>query len=90
MKRVRIIAGGVVQGVCFRYYAQRTADSIGVTGWIRNLPDGRIEAVIEGGDAEVDRMAAWFRHGPPGASVEEISAAVEPYAGEFRDFRVRA
>jgi len=90
MKRVHAVAAGVVQGVCFRYYAQRRAEELGVTGWIRNLPDGRIEAVVEGSDANVDRMVQWLRRGPPGALVDEFEAREQPYAGEFPDFRVRA
>jgi len=89
MKRVHIIAAGVVQGVCFRYYAQRKAEELSVRGWISNLPDGRVEAVVEGDDAAVDDMAGWFRHGPPGAVVEECVVQDRPYRGEFGDFRVR-
>jgi acylphosphatase len=88
MKRVSIAAGGIVQGVCFRYYAQRKAEELGLTGWVRNVPDGRIEAVVEGDDGAVDRMVKWFRHGPPGAQVDEFNAREEPYRGEFNDFRV--
>jgi len=90
MKRVHIVAGGVVQGICFRYYAQRTAEELGVTGWVRNIPDGRIEAVVEGREKNVDAMVDWFRHGPPGALVEEFSVQELPYQAEFQDFRVRA
>jgi acylphosphatase len=88
MKRVSIAAGGIVQGVCFRYCAKRKAEELGLTGWVRNVPDGRIEAVVEGDDGAVDRMVKWFRHGPPGAQVDEFNAREEPYRGEFNDFRV--
>ncbi len=88
MKRVSIVAGGVVQGVCFRYYAQRKAEELGLAGWVRNMPDGRIEALIEGDDGAVDQMVQWFRHGPPGARVEEFAVREQPYLGEFDDFRV--
>jgi acylphosphatase len=90
MKRMHVIAGGVVQGVCFRYYAQRRAEELGVTGWVRNLPDSSVEAVVEGEDANVDRMVHWLRHGPPGAVVDEFNAREQPFKGEFSDFRVRA
>jgi len=90
MKRVSIIAGGIVQGVCFRYYAQRKAEELGLTGWVRNIPDGRIEAVIEGRDQAVDRMVQWFRHGPPGAQVDECTVSEQSYRGEHKDFRVKA
>lgn len=88
MKRVSIVAGGIVQGVCFRHYAQRKAEELGLTGWVRNVPDGRIEAVIEGDDGAVDRMVKWFRQGPPGARVAEFNFREEPHRGEFNDFRV--
>lgn len=90
MKRVYVVAGGVVQGVCFRYYAQRRAEELGVTGWVRNLSDGRIEAIFEGDDADVDSIVNWFRHGPPGALVREFSIDQQPYRGEFGDFSVGA
>lgn len=88
MKRVSIIAGGIVQGVCFRYYAQRKAEELGLTGWVRNIPDGRVGAVIEGDDGAVDHMVKWFRHGPPGARVAEFNVREEAYQGEFSDFQV--
>ncbi len=88
MKRVHIIVGGIVQGVCFRYYAQRRAEELGVAGWVRNLPDGRVESVLEGEAADIDKMVNWFRKGPPGAVVDEIRVDDEQYRGEFEDFRI--
>lgn len=88
MKRVHVLAGGIVQGVCFRYYAQRRAEELGVSGWVKNLPDGRVEAVVEGEDEPVDRMVAWLRRGPPGALVDEFVRREEPFKGEFREFRI--
>jgi acylphosphatase len=90
MKRLHIRVGGVVQGVCFRYHAVREAGRIGVTGWVRNTPDGRVEAVVEGEDSCVEAMAGWFRHGPPDAAVEEFHSSEEPFRGEFEGFRVVA
>lgn len=89
MKRVHIRARGVVQGVCFRYYAQRRAEELSLAGWVRNLMDGSIEALVEGGDSEVGAMIQWFRHGPPGAVVDECEVEEQPYKGEFKDFSVR-
>lgn len=89
MKRVHIVAGGIVQGVCFRYYAQQKAEELGVAGWVRNIPDGRVEAVVEGDEAAVDLMVRWFRHGPPGALVEEFSSREQPSGGGFSRFSVR-
>lgn len=88
MKRIRIVVGGVVQGVCFRYHAIRTAEALGVSGWVRNTPDGRVEAVVEGEDRAVAAAAAWFRHGPPGAVVNEYRASEEPFRGDLGGFRV--
>lgn len=88
MKRLHIRVGGIVQGVCFRYYAAREAGRAGVTGWVRNTPDGCVEAVVEGEDSSVDSLADWFRHGPPDAVVEEFRSSEEPFRGEFDSFRM--
>jgi acylphosphatase len=63
---------GRVQGVFFRAWSREQADELGVTGWIRNRPDGHVEAHIEGEDAAVDEMIERLRHGPPAADVENI------------------
>ncbi|NPU83977.1 MAG: acylphosphatase [Syntrophaceae bacterium] len=89
MKRMRIIVSGIVQGVAFRAWTVRTARARGVTGWVRNLPDGRVEALVEGEDEAVDAVAAWCRQGPPAATVTNMEAREEPYSGEFQDFRIR-
>lgn len=62
---------GRVQGVGFRYAVQRQAQTLGLSGWVRNLPDGRVEGEIEGESAVVERMLAWCRQGPPLAQVAE-------------------
>lgn len=64
---------GRVQGISFRYYAAKQADQLGVTGWVRNNPDGSVSLEIEGESALVDHMLAWCRHGPPFAQVTDIS-----------------
>ena len=87
-KRVRVRARGRVQGVFFRAEAQARAESLGVAGWIRNLPDGAVEAVFEGDDDKVDSMVEWCRRGPGGALVEELEAVPEEPVGES-GFRVR-
>ena len=68
----RLRIGGRVQGVGFRYYALRQAREIGVGGWVRNLPDGRVEARVEGPEAAVRRFAAALRQGPPLSRVDEV------------------
>ena len=87
--RVRIVVTGRVQGVAFRFHAVDEALRLGVTGWIRNLPDGRVEAVAEGPRSAVDAFAAWCRRGPRLASVDGAVQTEEPYQGEFDVFDVR-
>lgn len=72
----RFLIGGRVQGVGFRMFAQATAAVEGVHGHVRNLPDGRVEAVVEGDQAAVDRVELKLRRGPRGAHVETFE--VEP------------
>jgi len=79
----------MVQGVFFRSEAQDEALRHGLTGWVRNMPDGRVEAVFEGEKDMVERLVEWCRHGPPGARVAKVEVAWENYKGEFRDFRIR-
>lgn len=80
---------GLVQGVYFRESTRQEADRWQVKGWVRNLPDGRVEAVLEGPADAVDAVAAWCRRGPPSAKVEHVEAKAEPATGEFRAFDVR-
>ncbi len=88
-KRAHVFISGIVQGVSFRYYTLQEALRTGTMGWVRNLPDGRVEAVIEGDDAVVERMLAWCRQGPRGARVEHVEALPETPTGEFQGFRIR-
>ena len=69
LARVRVFVEGRVQGVNFRYSACREASRLGVSGWARNLPDGRVEAVYEGPREAIEQMLAWTRRGPAGARV---------------------
>jgi acylphosphatase len=79
---------GHVQGVGFRWYAKEHAREIGLAGWVQNLPDGSVEAWLEGAPATVEAMIAWLRHGPPAARVETVDVSeVEP-SGASR-FEVR-
>jgi acylphosphatase len=78
----------MVQGVFFRQDTARRARSRGVAGWVRNLPDGRVEAVFEGPRPAVESMVAWAHEGPRSAVVEAVDVAWEEPAGE-QGFRVR-
>lgn len=77
----RILVSGRVQGVGFRFWTKITAEGLGITGWVRNLPDGRVEAHLEGDPRAVGKMVNWLQRGPAGAAVtslEEVPAAAEP------------
>ena len=76
MVRYRVLVSGRVQGVFFRDSCRRVADEHGVAGWVRNLPDGRVEAVFEGPPDDVRLLVDWARHGPRRAVVDDI--AVHP------------
>jgi acylphosphatase len=81
IRRVRVLVSGLVQGVYFRVTCAREAAAAGVAGWVRNLPDDRVEAVFEGDGKAVDRMLAWARQGPPGAVVRRVEVQGEPAEG---------
>ena len=89
MKRIHVYISGRVQGVFFRAETQRTAKGFDLKGWVRNMADGRVEALFEGEDTNIDNMIAWCHIGPPAARVEEVLTEEEPYAGEFRDFNIK-
>ena len=86
--KVHIFLYGRVQGVAFRYYTKVMADKLGVKGWIRNLPDGKVEAIIEGDRDKVTRMIEWCKKGPSMAFVEDINIDWLPYTGEFKRFSI--
>lgn len=88
MHRVRLVIEGTVQGVFFRESTRREAEARGVAGWVRNLPDGRVEAVLEGPRQAVDAVVQWCHRGPPAAHVERVQAWPEPATGEFAAFTV--
>jgi len=81
--RVHVWIKGRVQGVFFRTYTRDAAQSIGVTGWVRNLSDGRVEAVFEGESDKVERMIEWCREGSPMSRIESVDLLEEVYTGDF-------
>ena len=81
--RVHVWIKGRVQGVFFRTYTRDAAQSIGVTGWVRNLPDGRVEAVLEGEADKVEKMIEWCREGSPMSRIESVDLLEEVYTGDF-------
>ena len=86
--RAHIIVRGKVQGVYFRQNAQRICNEYGVTGWVLNLDDGSVEAILEGDKSSVEDAISWFKIGPPNAHVENIEVNYDRYSGEFKDFRI--
>jgi len=82
------LISGSVQGVFFRAYARDEAESLGLTGTVRNLWDGRVEAVFEGDKKSVEKMILWCRKGPPHAFVDDVQVTWEDYKGEFESFFV--
>ncbi|HEY3700717.1 MAG TPA: acylphosphatase [Acidimicrobiales bacterium] len=85
--RRRVLVSGRVQGVFFRDDCRREAVGAGVDGWVRNRPDGRVEAVFEGEPDAVERLVSWCRRGPPSAGVTAIEA-FEEEPGQEEGFRV--
>ena len=84
--RSRLLISGRVQGVAFRWATQRAAEERSVTGWVRNLPDGRVEAVVEGPRQQVNDLVDWCRQGPSAARVDSLDIQWEDYAGEKQGF----
>ena len=88
LARAHVLVTGYVQGVFFRHTAAQRAIAGGVTGWVRNLPDGRVEAVSEGEQGELTALVDWCRSGPAHATVERIEVEWEPFSGDFSVFQV--
>jgi len=80
---------GRVQGVFFRASTRDTAERLGLKGWVRNCPDGSVEAVFEGTVDRVKDAVRWCYKGPPGAHVTKVNEKWEDYSGEFDGFDVR-
>jgi acylphosphatase len=88
MGRARVVVNGRVQGVGFRQHAVEEARRLGVTGWVRNLPDGRVETLAEGPREAVEALVAWCKRGPRLARVDETRVSWEPPRAEFTDFKI--
>jgi acylphosphatase len=87
VERRRVVVHGFVQGVGFRFAVERAARSRGVAGWVRNRPDGTVEAVFEGEPEDVEALVGFCREGPRGAEVERVEVARESAEG-LSGFRV--
>ena len=83
----RFLVSGRVQGVGFRWFVQDHAAAQGVHGWVRNLPDGRVEAIVEGDEETVTRVERAIRTGPHGARIERVEVDAEEPGG-YRSFTI--
>ncbi len=88
MERVHIWVSGKVQGVWYRASTVEEARRLGLTGWVRNLPDGRVEIVAEGPKERLEELIAWCHEGPPLAVVDRVDVVWETATGEFPDFSI--
>jgi acylphosphatase len=86
--RLHVLIEGRVQGVFFRASTRDEAQARGLTGWVRNRPDGRVEAVFEGDKQVVENMLAWCHKGPSYAYVDRVETDWQAYVGDQTDFRV--
>lgn len=86
---VRLLVTGKVQGVYFRFNMQQVAMKNSVVGWVRNLPDGNVEALLEGNKEDVNQVVRWSKIGPENARVDEVKIDYGQYTGEYKDFIIR-
>ena len=87
-RRARIVVTGIVQGVAYRQSTVLEAERLGLAGWVRNLPDGRVEALAEGPRERVESLVAWCWRGPPAARVSDVAVSWEEPAGPLAGFSV--
>ena len=88
-ERAHVYVSGSVQGVFFRDSAREKAEQLGVAGWVKNLPDGRVEVLLEGPPEQVREMIRWCEQGPPHATVEDVDAEFEGPGEDLDGFEVR-
>jgi acylphosphatase len=89
LARVHLVVSGRVQGVAFRAYTVDEARRLGLAGWVRNLPDGRVEAEAEGEREALEALVRWCRRGPPAARVDDVAVTWRPHAGDLGRFEQR-
>jgi acylphosphatase len=89
LKRVHLLISGRVQGVFFRAYTREEAQHLGLTGWVKNRYDGKVEAVFEGEEPKLEQMITWCHQGPSYARVVNVEVNWEEYTGEFNSFSIR-
>ena len=86
--RAHVLISGRVQGVAYRYFAEKYAKSFGITGWVKNMYDGRVEVLAEGDSGDLDRFLARLKEGPRLATVDGFYVTWEEFRDEFPDFQI--
>ena len=89
LQRAQVKVSGQVQGVFFRDSTRQKAEELGLAGWVKNLPDGQVEALFEGPSERVKEMVRWSEEGPQRASVENVDTNFESAGGDLEGFEVR-
>jgi len=89
MKRCNIYVSGRVQGVFFRAFIKENADMLGLSGFVKNLDDGRVEVIVEGSEDKIEQLIEKIKQGPPRAKVDDVSVTWEEARGEFKGFNVK-
>ena len=89
MKRVRLTISGDVQGIYYRAFVKERASELGLTGYVKNLPGGKVEVVVEGHELKIEKLLEYCKQGPVGAKIEKVEGKTEPYKCEFKEFRVK-
>ena len=84
--RAHLLISGRVQGVCFRMVTEEEALNRRLKGWVRNLPTGQVEILLEGEKKDIEDMIVWCHQGPTAARVTEVKVEWQTYLGDFRDF----
>jgi len=87
--RVHIFVSGRVQGIFFRENTKKKAEKLAISGWVKNLRDGRLEAIFEGDRENIEKMVNWAKKGPIWAKIDDFSLVWEDYLGQFKDFEIR-
>lgn len=88
LRAMRVYISGVVQGVGFRFFVERHAQGLGLKGYVRNLPDGRVEVYAEGKEENLRKLIPYLRQGPSLARVDDIEIEWLPFSGRYKSFHI--
>jgi acylphosphatase len=88
MKQAHLLISGQVQGVWYRKFVQKNSEKLAITGWVRNLPDNRVEAVLQGKEENVKKMIELCREGPPFAEVKDVAVEWENVEEQYDEFLI--